>query len=550
MGASMKNPEKRSFPEIDFIINQYEIAFDLENQDLPSRWEHIKQDMRTHWQRYSSFYKERSDWQDRALIRSYLECDDSLGLHNNCQIYFDLECKQMSQLDRAASLCASLCSLYHNFDDLEACSERGIQFDMTILKRLFASERLPCLSHDKHYSDKHSTHFIVMYKGNFFKLPLSTSKCDIRNNLYNLQESTSQSFHLGLGTILGRKLWSVWKERIRDAHPNNDHNFELISSALFILCLDDQKSESLDDTVRLIRDDSYHNRYFDKALQIIVLENAFAAVSFEHSFVDGHHVNRLVKEIEKGLCCDKTSQSSHLCYEHLSWKNIPFDFNVLTLQQECLATASMKHSFVIRSKFDVERIRRHQLNPDAIIQLVCQSVGLIVSSRFLASSEAVSMRHTFMGRYETVNTLTPEAKSFLLAWHESSYVSDRSLLWKLLHIASEAHRNLIISCKKGQVGLLGPRSFLESFLQHSDWNLSQLQGYLYPTIATSNAFSDGTSLASMNDSGDRIGIAYGYQDHQLTMTVKLQGTWIAFKDNFRQNLLEEISNFQNFIFAN
>lgn len=91
---------------------------------------------------------------------------------------------------------------------------------------------------------------------------------------------------IGSLTTLERDTWAGVREELVQTSQQNLASIKEVDDALFLICLDDLKSE---DPSRLIESllcgDNGSNRWFDKCFQLIIDGNGMATVNFEHSWV-------------------------------------------------------------------------------------------------------------------------------------------------------------------------------------------------------------------------------------------------------------------------
>ncbi|SMF79885.1 choline/carnitine O-acyltransferase [Pseudobacteriovorax antillogorgiicola] len=545
----MSEPIIRDLPTLDEVIVQYQRAFEASNIDLPEDWQSITTEMSQCWCEFKSRYN-CDTWQDKAMIQAYLECPDSLGIAVNCQRYFEADPATSVQLERAVKLCVATYELYRSMEQISTCEERNIKLDSTPFLRILGSERAPGVSKDLHKKTEYYSHFMAMYRGNFFKIPLSVDPGDVMSYLLGVMECQSPECYVGLGTILERPRWAYWKEKISNSHFINSINFKEISNSLFVLCLDNNKIVNTHDFVKCVRD-TYKNRYFDKSMQLICFASGDAGLSYEHSFADGHHINQFAREVYRRSLQVEVDNAEIKRVSPLHWIDVPDEFVRLVQRKETDAKEAMKHSFFFDSTIDTNLCQRLKILPDAVLQLLLQTVALRCSGRMVSASEAIHMRHTKGGRYETINTLSQHSKEFAIAWSEFIESSNQKQLasgiLQRLQAASDSHKLKVIRCKKGHEGLLAPRSFFTFYKCKVNRDLRVLESLLYPELATSNpGFGGGIALATMNDSGDKLLASYGINGEKLQIEVKVQGSWTRYFSCIKETLhanWEEISSF-------
>eukprot|EP01050_Picozoa_sp_SAG11_P002375 SAG11_NODE_119_length_15911_cov_7.077599_9_plen_132_part_00 len=110
-------------------------------------------------------------------------------------------------------------------------------------------------------------------------------------------------------TTQARHAWAATREELC-AHGDGSNRalLEVIDTALFVVCLDDDVASNTDEISANLLHGTYKmspqgvqvgtccNRWYDK-LQLIIGTDGSAGVNFEHSAVDGHTVLRFVSDV-------------------------------------------------------------------------------------------------------------------------------------------------------------------------------------------------------------------------------------------------------------
>lgn len=94
--------------------------------------------------------------------------------------------------------------------------------------------------------------------------------------------------------------WLQYRENLIKSSPENRQLLEKIESSDFVVCLDDSKPITRDESSRACWHGDGRNRFFDKPLQFIVFENGKAGFMGEHSCMDGMVTCRLNEYICDG----------------------------------------------------------------------------------------------------------------------------------------------------------------------------------------------------------------------------------------------------------
>lgn len=230
------------------------------------------------------------------------------------------------QISRAASLTISALHFYAKLrrEALDVDTWRGKPLCMEQYRTLFGCARVPTDHDDRIESFPASRHIVVMSKGLLYyfdvlwddgEVCLSEAHlCDnfgriLRDAAAHNEKLSADDMLLssiGVLTTEARPRWAAAREQLART-PANASTLRTVDSALFVLCLDDDKPDTGDDIARTMLHGQYRlrdgvqcgsmtNRWYDK-LQVIVCANGVAGVNFEHTRTDGHTVLRFVSDV-------------------------------------------------------------------------------------------------------------------------------------------------------------------------------------------------------------------------------------------------------------
>ena len=179
--------------------------------------------------------------------------------------------------------------------------------DMSQYDYLFQSTRLPGIEEDTLQTYTDSKHVCVMRGSKFYKVNILDDRGDLLNesSIYNsLNDILSNELDvetppLGALTTMDRTEWAHARTHLVDVDPLNAESLASIDSSLFVLCLEHQSHETIEDLYRLNLHGNGRNRWFDKSFSIIVDTEGGAAVNFEHAWGDGVAVIRFFNEVYK-----------------------------------------------------------------------------------------------------------------------------------------------------------------------------------------------------------------------------------------------------------
>ena len=177
---------------------------------------------------------------------------------------------------------------------------------MTNMKKMFHATRIPQNDIDVLKSYPDSKHILIQRGTNFYIFDVLDDNGDIvdenliaKNIDYILHQEEFDDTGPGLGalTLWDRTNWSNTRERFVNT-LNNQNVMEMIDSALFAVCLEDDipKSES-DQLLRMLTGSNGKNRWHDKSFQIVVRRDGVSCMTFEHSWGDGVAVLSYLTEV-------------------------------------------------------------------------------------------------------------------------------------------------------------------------------------------------------------------------------------------------------------
>jgi carnitine O-acetyltransferase len=206
--------------------------------------------------------------------------------------------------------------------------KKNIGLCMSQFKRLFSTARIPTENCDRIESDDQATHVIVLRQGQFYYFDalwptgeVAISQVELARNFHAILNDASDCDSVrsamrsvGVLTATTRDQWAKTRTSMIQFSKQNQEVFQIIDTALFVVCLDDCSPETIDDRAANMLHGSYHlvphtsahegvlqtgtltNRWYDK-LQLIICENGAAGINFEHSAVDGHTVLRFASDV-------------------------------------------------------------------------------------------------------------------------------------------------------------------------------------------------------------------------------------------------------------
>ncbi|KAJ3313799.1 hypothetical protein HDU76_002555 [Blyttiomyces sp. JEL0837] len=229
--------------------------------------------------------------------------------------------------------------------------------------------------------------------------------------------------------------------------PVNKASFETVKSALFAVCLDDCATPTDIDFThhQLFHNFNGHNRWFDKAIQLVVMPTGRAGVNGEHTPSDAVIPGRIMDFIVS----NEPAQNPH----EVSSKPLPpptklkwvVDSQVSKLIQEAEATAKAliedTDSVLLQTKIYGGKYIKDsaRASPDAYVQLALQLTWARMYENPTAVYESASTRLFKHGRTETGRSMTIDTWAFAKAFDKTSLSLDDKK--KLFYKAIESQSN-------------------------------------------------------------------------------------------------------------
>ncbi|KAF5274547.1 hypothetical protein FQA39_LY07159 [Lamprigera yunnana] len=403
--------------------------------------------------------------------------------------------------------------------------------DMSQYHSLFNTSRLPQLNRDSLYSTKDSKHIIVQYKGNFYVvnvldadtniLPAECILGSIKAILEN--EIVHSEFPLGILTTLNRDDWGKIRRLLLDVEDNRS-NIDVIDSALFNVCLDE--NDSKDDPKEVYRQFLHSdgtNRWFDKSFSLVISKSGTAGINFEHSWGDGVAVLRYFQDVYKDSEDNPQVHPNTKPYcdtTNLRKLEFKLDDYIKNTIKEAMNDFKRTCGSLNVDMFKMEGVgkkicKKHGVSPDAIMQLGFQVTYYKLYDTFVGTYESCSTAAFKHGRTETIRPCTMATKEYCLAI-ESKKVSYKEMLPFILH-CSKIHSQLTKEAAMGQ----GFDRHLFALKLLAKTKIQIFEDAAYEMI-NHNIISTSTLASSVVAAGifgpvvsDGFGIAYSIRDDLL-----------------------------------
>ncbi|XP_053945907.1 choline O-acetyltransferase [Anastrepha ludens] len=342
--------------------------------------------------------------------------------------------------------------------DRAGSREKNQPLCMAQYYRPLGSCRIPGIERDAQYiaerGEKSDEHVVVICRNQMYCIQLKTkdrgriSESELASNiLYVLSDAPclpTKPPLVGLLTTQERQCWGLNRKLLLE-NEVNQHSIRLIEQAVCLLCLDEPLPNTFnaytftgatptgymvgdrDDTNMLHEmihggGSGYNtaNRWFDKALQIIICTDGTWGINYEHSFSEGDAVINVIEKVyknleEKQLACN--SALSQPPPERIPWVLSP------QLEQSIKETALAFDKaigdldlYVYRYKgYGKNFIKKCKCSPDAFLQLILQLAYFKLYGHLVATYESASTRRFLLGRVDCIRASHKEALDWVTA---------------------------------------------------------------------------------------------------------------------------------------
>nr|XP_019009266.1 carnitine acetyltransferase [Kwoniella pini CBS 10737]OCF48047.1 carnitine acetyltransferase [Kwoniella pini CBS 10737] len=367
-------------------------------------------------------------------------------------------------------------------------SSKAGPFDMHQYSRMFNLSRIPLPNSDAFsVVDNRATHITLMIdnyiysidifspSGNSAPEPLPASQIEQRfqsavTDAKKRKDRGEKADCIGVLTADERDNWTKNREHLLMLSPQNRASLDSISSSLISLSLDPYTlpSTSSDDPIRLAPVDSQvrntasgidgaQNRWFDKAVSVMVETNGRAGIMGEHSPVDAL-IPSIVGEYVLAQPVDQSqfTSSSNTSTGTEGWKalNWVVDEQINKEITECKERNQKliddsDASQLWWNEYGAEWIKAvAKQSPDAYIQQALQLAWYKDQGYATATYETASTRMMLHGRTDVIRSLSNESRSFVKSMLDDK--SNDAKRYALLTEACKAHNHLTRQSSAGQ----------------------------------------------------------------------------------------------------
>ncbi|MFP5019494.1 choline/carnitine O-acyltransferase [Pseudonocardia phyllosphaerae] len=416
-------------------------------------------------------------WLDEFWPSRYLGRRDRIALNANFFFLFGPG-DTTDPCERAAQLALAALGHKHDLDTggFPPLVNRGVPQSMEQSKHLFSTTRIPGEEQDTvrtPWSDdwpgpSTERHVVVFCRGRVFRLdvlgpdgvPHTVDEIAEALRLVRGAHPSRAAVDDAVGslTTLARAEWAGVRARLTGLDPANAEAVDLIERALFAIDLDDADPETSDDPEQaacrtLLAGDS-GNRWFDKALSIVVLPDARAGVNIEHCELDGTTILTLVD----AMFAHSAAEHAERAGARAQGVPEPVELGFL-LDDDLRATIVRAHDefaafldatateLVPIEDFGADDAKALKCSPDAFVQLAYQLAHRRAKGVTGATYESIATRQFRHGRTEAMRVVTPEIVAFVDAMQDPDVSDDARR--DAFRAAAAAHGARAKQCQAG-----------------------------------------------------------------------------------------------------
>ncbi|MGH3155326.1 MAG: choline/carnitine O-acyltransferase, partial [Streptosporangiaceae bacterium] len=257
-------------------------------------------------------------------------------------------------------------------------------------------------------------------------------------------ETGTSAGHL---TTKARAQWAASRAALLAIDPANASALDTVETALFCLCLEDFVPSAVQEACdHLLHGDSA-NRWFDKAVSLIVFGDGSAGINVEHCGLDGTTILSFTDDLLQGAAQQPGAGSG----EPLPAEPVTFVLDralragivaaARSFNDYRAATATTIVSF---DDFGADQAKRLGVSPDAFVQLAYQRAKGLVGATY----ESIATRQYRRGRTEAMRVVTPEIIGFVAALDDP--LTDDVTRRVRLRAAASKHAERAKECQDGQ----------------------------------------------------------------------------------------------------
>ncbi|WP_328860320.1 choline/carnitine O-acyltransferase [Streptomyces sp. NBC_00306] len=412
-------------------------------------------------------------WLDTFWPYRYLGRRDRIAL--NANFFFLFQDSDKPQVERAAGLIAGALDYKRQLDQglIEPVVQRGVPQSMVQNAFLFSTTRIPGAQLDSvraPYTDawpgpSAARHIVVFFRGAMFRLEVlgpdgaPHSLEDLEAGLCAVMKAGGEpdaDTSAGHFTTMARAEWAATRESLIAGHPVNAAALDDIETALFCVALEDFAPADIQEACDELLYGDRGNRWFDKAVSLIVFADGRAGINVEHCELDGTTILSFVDALLNTPAEEQSRRSGARPQGLPALEPIVFELDEAQRDRARAAaeafaaygaaTATRTVSF---EDFGSSAAKALGVSPDAFVQVAYQLAHRRAKGHLGATYESIATRQYRYGRTEAMRVVTPEMVTFTDTMEDPS--TDTETRRAAFHAAARAHVTRAKESQAGQV---------------------------------------------------------------------------------------------------
>ncbi|MDQ2727218.1 MAG: choline/carnitine O-acyltransferase [Actinomycetota bacterium] len=420
---------------------------------------------------------DRSDgvhsWLDTFWPDRYLGRRDRIAV--NANFFFLFNGGEQGQAERAAGLIAGAVDykLLLDAERIPPVLQKGRALSMEQNKFLFSATRIPGSVQDTArvpYTDgwpgpSQERHIVVFFHGHLFRMEVigpdgrAFTPADLARGLRAVMVAgatpAAPGTSVGHLTTKARAEWASSRQALLDCHPGNAAMLDTIETGLFCICLEDLVPKDAHEACdHLLAGDSA-NRWFDKAISMVIFGDGTAGLNGEHCKLDGTTVVSFMDTVLTESSDDHARRSEARSQGLPPFGAIEFVLDAGLLSDVRAAAASFAEytadtvTWVLSFEdFGAEQIKQMHLSPDAFVQMAYQVAHQRARGLVGATYESIATRQFQHGRTEAMRVVTPEVIQLVAAMDDPR--ADDATRRAAFRAAADKHGRRARECTAGQ----------------------------------------------------------------------------------------------------
>ena len=388
-------------------------------------------------------------WLDTFWPYRYLGRRDRIAL--NANFFFLFQDSGRPQVERAAGLIAGAVGYKRQIDEelIPPVVLRGQPQSMEQHKFLFSSTRIPGAEQDTSrtpYSEEwpgpsQARHIVVFFRGNMFRMDvlgadgvphsLDDLEAGLRAVMKAGGEPAAADSSVGHLTTMARAEWAEARQSLIALASGNAEALEDVETALFCVCLEDFAPADTQDACDQLLHGDRGNRWFDKAVSIVVFDDGRAGLNVEHCQLDGTTVLSLTDALLGSPAEEHSRQSGARSQGQPAVEPLDFELNdALRAQVRSAADAFAEYGAATATRavsfddFGSNTAKALGVSPDAFVQIAYQLAHQRAKGHLGATYESIATRQYRHGRTEAMRVVTPEMSDFVAAMEDPAADGD------------------------------------------------------------------------------------------------------------------------------